>query len=92
MFGMGIVRDEHCSWKGSIIRYDTTYQQSSSTQRNRLSGASFIKQQAWCALDESLETALASERVFQRRACPSEDFAEGVNAFLEKRQPKFKGL
>lgn len=52
---------------------------------------SFIKQQAWIALDDSLESALSSERLFQRQACRSEDFAEGVTAFLEKRKPQFKG-
>ena len=51
----------------------------------------FIKQQAWNALDESLETALTNERLFQRKACRSEDFAEGVTAFLGKRKPEFKG-
>ena len=51
----------------------------------------FIKQQAWAALDDSLESALSSERLFQRRACRSEDFAEGVTAFREKRKPQFKG-
>lgn len=52
---------------------------------------SYIKQQAWAALDDSLESALTSERLLQRKACRSEDFAEGVNAFLEKRKPQFKG-
>ena len=52
---------------------------------------SFIKQQAWSALDDSLESALSSERLFQRQACRSEDFAEGVTAFREKRKPQFKG-
>lgn len=52
---------------------------------------SFIKQQAWSALDDSLESALTSERLFQRQACRSEDFAEGVTAFLAKRKPEFKG-
>ena len=51
----------------------------------------FIKQQAWNALDESLETALTNERLFQRKACRSEDFAEGVTAFLGTRKPEFKG-
>ena len=51
----------------------------------------FIKQQGWSALDDSLESALSSERLFQRQACRSEDFAEGVTAFLDKRKPQFKG-
>ena len=52
---------------------------------------SFIRQQAWLALDQSLETALNSERLFQRKAGRSEDFAEGVRAFGQKRKPEFKG-
>lgn len=51
----------------------------------------YIKQQAWLALDQSLETALTSERLHQRKACRSEDFAEGVRAFTQKRKPEFKG-
>lgn len=50
-----------------------------------------IKQQAWTALDDSFETVLSSERRLQRRACRSEDFAEGITAFREKRKPEFKG-
>ena len=52
---------------------------------------SLIKQQAWAALDDSLESALTNERLMQRRACRSEDFIEGVSAFREKRKAAFKG-
>ena len=52
---------------------------------------SYIKQQAWTALDDSFESVLSSERLLQRRACRSEDFAEGLTAFREKRKPEFKG-
>jgi 2-(1,2-epoxy-1,2-dihydrophenyl)acetyl-CoA isomerase len=34
---------------------------------------------------------LAEEDVFQQRAASTDDFKEGINAFLEKRQPVFKG-
>ncbi|AXB77052.1 enoyl-CoA hydratase-related protein [Novosphingobium sp. P6W] len=50
-----------------------------------------IKRMAWDALDSSLETALQAERRNQREAGRSEDFLEGVNSFLEKRRPVFKG-
>lgn len=50
-----------------------------------------IKRQAWAALDDSLEGALTQERLLQREVCRSEDFAEGVAAFREKRKPSFKG-
>ncbi|KQM17437.1 enoyl-CoA hydratase-related protein [Novosphingobium sp. Leaf2] len=50
-----------------------------------------IKRMAWDALDSSLETALQSERMAQREAGRTQDFVEGVNAFIEKRRPAFKG-
>jgi 2-(1,2-epoxy-1,2-dihydrophenyl)acetyl-CoA isomerase len=50
-----------------------------------------IKKLAWDALDSNYETALAAERRAQREAGRSEDFLEGVNAFIEKRKPAFKG-
>ena len=38
-----------------------------------------------------LNTQLARELDYQFRAADSEDYHEGVNSFLEKRSPKFKG-
>ncbi len=50
-----------------------------------------IKRAAWDALDSSFETALQLERQAQREAGRSEDFLEGVTAFMEKRKPAFTG-
>lgn len=50
-----------------------------------------IKRAAWDALDSSFETALQMERQAQREAGRSEDFLEGVTAFMEKRKPAFTG-
>ena len=50
-----------------------------------------IKRMAWAALDSGLESALQAERVNQRTAGRTEDFLEGVNSFIEKRKPAFKG-
>lgn len=50
-----------------------------------------IKRLAWDALDSDFETALNAERHSQRDAGRSEDFLEGVGAFIEKRKPAFKG-
>lgn len=50
-----------------------------------------IKRMAWDALDSTLETALQAERRGQQMVGRTEDFLEGVNSFIEKRKPVFKG-
>ncbi|CAM3743606.1 2-(1,2-epoxy-1,2-dihydrophenyl)acetyl-CoA isomerase PaaG [Xenorhabdus thuongxuanensis] len=50
-----------------------------------------IKQATYAAATNTLEQQLALERDLQRLCGHSEDFREGVNAFIEKRQPTFKG-
>ena len=41
--------------------------------------------------DNSLNKQLDIEGIFQQEAAESEDFMEGVAAFLEKRPPEYKG-
>jgi len=50
-----------------------------------------IRKLAWAALDNTLEAQLALEADFQRQAASTQDHAEGVAAFLEKRPAHFVG-
>ena len=48
-----------------------------------------IRKAAWHAADCDFETTLGNERVWQKEAGNSSDFAEGLAAFLEKRTARF---
>ena len=43
------------------------------------------------SLEQNLEEQLNTEDIFQQKAASTNDFKEGVAAFLEKRKPDFKG-
>jgi 2-(1,2-epoxy-1,2-dihydrophenyl)acetyl-CoA isomerase len=49
------------------------------------------KELVYGSLSESLETQLENERGLLGLSTLSEDFREGVEAFIQKREPKFKG-
>src|SRR5438552_17371868 len=49
------------------------------------------KESIYGSLNSDLEAAFARETGAQLKCFYSEDFLEGVTAFLEKRQPRFKG-
>jgi 2-(1,2-epoxy-1,2-dihydrophenyl)acetyl-CoA isomerase len=51
----------------------------------------FIKQALNSSFTNSLESQLSLEDELQQKAASTEDYREGVNAFLEKRKPVFRG-
>ncbi|MZR30545.1 enoyl-CoA hydratase [Sneathiella litorea] len=54
-------------------------------------GYAYIKQAMNASLGNDLETQLKVERDLQQKASGTEDFIEGVSAFLGKRKANFKG-
>lgn len=54
-------------------------------------GLGLIKKAIYCAATNTLDEQLDLERDLQRLGGRSEDYREGVNAFLNKREPVFKG-
>jgi enoyl-CoA hydratase len=50
-----------------------------------------IKRSVMSGVDLTLEAGLAIERELQQQLFQSEDAKEGLNAYVEKRTPKFKG-
>lgn len=53
--------------------------------------AQFVKTTVRLGLDASLQAGLALEKLAQSALCGTEDKAEGLRAFLEKREPRWKG-
>jgi len=54
-------------------------------------GLGMIKQAIQTASIQSLDEQLDLERDLQRKAGRTADYAEGVTAFLDKREPRFQG-
>ena len=54
-------------------------------------GLGLIKRAMLASSDNSLDDQLDLERDLQRLAGRSEDYREGVGAFMDKREPEFKG-
>jgi enoyl-CoA hydratase/carnithine racemase len=53
------------------------------------SGAQIMKRLVYCGIEGSLADGLAQERVALHQVLASADYAEGLAAFAEKRQPQF---
>ena len=54
-------------------------------------GLAYTKQLLGQSIRSTLEEQLQDEDIYQQRAASTKDFQEGVQAFLEKRIPKFTG-
>lgn len=55
-------------------------------------GLALTKQALNMSLNSGFEDQLHNEDILQQRAASTEDYKEGVSAFIEKRIPKFRGF
>ena len=97
VFGDKLPAEQAASW-GLIWRCveDAEFKQTVDSLAQQLAiaptrGLARTKQAIYESWGRSFEQALDTERDFQRELGRSQDYAEGVAAFTEKRNPKFTG-
>ncbi|MFO1189150.1 MAG: enoyl-CoA hydratase [Alphaproteobacteria bacterium] len=78
-----------------VVPHDTLMDEARALARRMASGPplalSFTKRAVWQSNNHSLEDQMHFESWGQGICLKTDDFREGVRAFLEKRQPQFKG-
>jgi len=78
-----------------VVPHDTLMDEARALARRLASGPplalSFTKRAVWQSSDHSLEDQMHFESWGQGICLKTDDFREGVQAFLEKRRPQFRG-
>jgi len=97
LLGDPLSADEALQW-GLIYRVvdddvlrDTALQLARHLAKQPTYGLALIKQSLNASFDNSFQQQIEVERDLQRLAGRSEDYREGVHAFMQKRTPVFKG-